>query len=154
MEYLPDSIYGGDMTVTDGKEPAHEDEASRHPHQLGVRFDELADLNRRDEMGVHLDRRAQPALDGIQHQFAERLVRECHQHAAMDDAAIVGVTLLRDKAELPPAIFLPLQKRTGEAGKIVMNDRLPSGNIRIEHLETCLKMKTPPPGFNPEAAPT
>ncbi len=58
-------------------------------------FDELADLNRVDEMHVELDGRLRLALVGVPAGHAHRAVGERHQHAALHDAAAVVVLRAR-----------------------------------------------------------
>jgi hypothetical protein len=87
-------------------------------------------------MGVELNSGAKPPVDEIQNQLAEGLIRECHQHAAMHDTAVVDVARIRPECEYPAAILQPLKDGTGEMRKIVGDPRLPFGIYGRGHEST------------------
>src|ERR1700679_1239267 len=54
MQNLPDAVNRGDGPPANRQEAAHENETAGAPHDLATRLDQIADLDRGNEMGVEL----------------------------------------------------------------------------------------------------
>jgi tripartite-type tricarboxylate transporter receptor subunit TctC len=131
-ERLPHPVGGRHDARSDHELGAHEDHRARPPHHPTVGFDEIADLDRVDEVHVELHGRLGLALVGVPAGHAHRAVREGHQHAALDDAAAVVVLGLGHEGIAKAVAEWSRPERADQADEALVAVWLPSGGRGIE----------------------
>ncbi len=118
--------------VADHQFAAHKNQRARPANHLALGFDKLADLDRADEMHVKLDGRLRLSLIGVPAGHAHRAVGECHQHAALHDAAAVVVLRLGHEGIEIAVAGWPHPERTDQADETLVAIGLPAGGRGIE----------------------